>query len=670
MTNSPGRLPQGHPLQPTHPDDRHPAPNGYPPQHSQPAYQQPAYLPPGFEQSGQVPQSWPPQDAQPNWGQQSFPAELAQYGEQHWNDGQYPAPAQPSYAQQPPAEHAFADPLTQSPQGQYPAGYPEAPQPAAPYRYANETAAVAEEPYTQPTLGAGVIGDGLSSLASRLPPAGHAAGSPFVQSGPRTAEEHAADISMGHAAAGDYGAGDQHLRGPNFDDWPANVPAEHGGYVYPAATLPGQPFPGAEPQGYLDPGAGYAPHPQDGAVFAGHDQWSQQLEAGYAEAGYQPGGFGGPAEPRELNNGWPQGQGGDIYQQPAAGVSDVYAPSATPELSAYGQSIAFNNDVEYEDDEEEDAPRSGRSRLVLVAGVLAGVIAIGAGLAFGYKTFFGDGAKISAGPPVVRGDGRANKARPSDPGGRKFGHSDSKVMGRLSKEARATAKRGDRGARRVPTVMIGRDGRVVNQGAAPVPYGSPPAEPAVIVPGLTVVDGFAGQREALKKQAQPPAQTAGQPIVVKPPQTAGNALSPVRPAVVKKKPEPPKAQPKPQAPKAAVNATPPKSMPTTTPRKPAPSAAPAAPRTPSGSNGYVAVLASVPVSGTSRLEALKTFADIQQNFGSVLKNRTPDVREANLGAKGRYHRLMVGPPSSAANANALCKELRSAGYPSCWITAY
>jgi sporulation related protein len=665
MTNSQGRLPQGHPRQPPHPDDRHPAPNGYPPHQGQPSYQQPAYQPPpGHEQPGQAPQSWPPPEPQHNWGQQPYPAEEAANGGQYWHDGQQPAPIQPGYSQPPPAEQAYPDPYAQPQQGQYPAGYPAAPQPADPYRYPNEPGAVAEDPYSHPTLGAGGAGNGFGSLASRLPPVGHPQGSPFAQPGMPTADELAADLNTGRPGAGDYGAGDQHLRGPSFEDWPATAPPEHGGYAQPAPTLPGQSYAGADPHGYVDPGAGYAPHPQDAAGYAGSDQWAQQVEAGYAEAGYQPGPYAAAAAPQELNSGWPQGSGGDIYQQPAAGMPDGYAPSAAPELSAYGQEIAVNNDAEYEDDEEEDEPRSGKSRLVLVAGVLAGVIAIGAGLAYGYKTFVGDGTKVSSGPPVVRGDGRANKARPSDPGGRKFEHSDSKMMGRLSEEGRATAKRNDGGARRVPTVMIGRDGRVVNQGAAPVPYGAPPSEPVVSVPGLTVVDGFAGQREAAARQAK---QTAGQPIVVKPPKTAGNALSPVRPAVVNKKPAPPVAQPKAQVPKAVARATPPTSVPTTKPRKPA---APAAPRASSGGNGYVAVLASVPVSGTSRLEALKTFADIQQNFGSVLKNRTPDVREANLGAKGRYHRLMVGPPSSRENANTLCKELKSAGYPSCWITSY
>ena len=659
MTNSQRRLPQGHARQPPHPDDRNPALNGYVPHQGQPSYQQPAYQsPPGHEQPLQ--QSWPPQELQHNWGQQSYPNEEAPHGGQHWHDGQQPAPAQPSYSQQPPSEHTFSDPYAQPQHGQYPAGYPAAPQPADPYRYPSEPGAVDEDPYSHPTLGVGGAGNGSGSLASRLPPVGHQSGSPFAQPGMPTAEALAADLSAGHPGASDYGTGDQHLCGPTFEDWPATAPPEHGGYSQPVPTLSGQSY--ADQRSYVDAGASYAPHPQDASGYAGQDQWAQQLEAGYAEAGYQPGHYAASLATQDPNSGWPQGSGGDIYQQPA-GVPDVYAPSVAPELSAYGQEIAVNNDAEYEDDEEEDAPRSGKSRLVLVAGVLASVIAVGAGLAYGYKTFVGDGTKISSGPPVVRGDGRANKARPSDPGGRKFEHSGSKMMGRISEEGRATAKQSDGGSRRVPTVMIGRDGRVVNQGAAPVPYGAPPSKPVVSVPGLTVVDGFAGQRAAAERQAKK-TQTAGKPIVVKPPKTAGNALSPVRPAVVNKKPAPPVVQPKPKVPKAVARATPSTSVPTTKPRQPA------APRASSGGNGFVAVLASVPASGTSRLEALKTFADIQQNFGSVLKNRTPDVREANLGEKGRYHRLMVGPPSSRENANALCKELKSAGYPSCWITNY
>jgi cell division septation protein DedD len=90
----------------------------------------------------------------------------------------------------------------------------------------------------------------------------------------------------------------------------------------------------------------------------------------------------------------------------------------------------------------------------------------------------------------------------------------------------------------------------------------------------------------------------------------------------------------------------------------------------SGANGYVVVLASVPASGNSRLDALKKFADMQQQYGAVLANKTPDVRETTLAGKGAYHRLLVGPPSSRSQASELCTQLKASGYKDCWVTAY
>jgi cell division septation protein DedD len=82
------------------------------------------------------------------------------------------------------------------------------------------------------------------------------------------------------------------------------------------------------------------------------------------------------------------------------------------------------------------------------------------------------------------------------------------------------------------------------------------------------------------------------------------------------------------------------------------------------------VLASVPVSSKSRLAVLQRFADMQQKYSGVLQNKTPDIREANLGERGKYHRLLVGPPGSRSQASALCGELKSAGHKDCWVTAY
>jgi len=427
------------------------------------------------------------------------------------------------------------------------------------------------------------------------------------------------------------------LRGSNHeDDWPATQPSQ-GGYARGET-------------GYYQPPEyhseqSYAPEPQP----YGAEQWADTQHAA-------------------VNAGYPGTEyAADPYAYPGAYQDDPYGQQTDPSLAPAPQNVAVNDEYgEYEEEyeTEEEAP-SGRKRSMVVVGALVGAIVVGAGLAYGYKSVIGGDANLSSGPPVVRGDVAANKARPDQPGGRKFGYTDSKVMQRISQDGRATTNAD--GTRRVPTMMIGRDGQVVETGAASLPSAGAPEQPVVNVPGLTVVDGFAGQRAARRAAAEQQ-QSGGGPIVVKPPEAQANALSPVRPVSVT---EAPKAvEPPPKAPEKQVAAVaPPRaSVPVAKTRPKPPAATKTAPTT--GGKGYVAVLASVPVSATSRLDALKTFADIQQNYGTVLQNRTPDVREANLGSKATYHRLMVGPPSSREAANALCNELKGAGYPSCWITAY
>jgi hypothetical protein len=126
--------------------------------------------------------------------------------------------------------------------------------------------------------------------------------------------------------------------------------------------------------------------------------------------------------------------------------------------------------------------------------------------------------------------------------------------------------------------------------------------------------------------------------------------------------EPPPAA-APPAPRADTEARP-RQLPTVRQAARTPVATPAAPA-PTGA-GYVAVVSS----RQSHMEALKAFADIQQKYGSVLQGRTPDVREANLGEKGVWFRVVLGPPGSRESANSVCSQLKTQGYSGCWIMPY
>jgi hypothetical protein len=72
------------------------------------------------------------------------------------------------------------------------------------------------------------------------------------------------------------------------------------------------------------------------------------------------------------------------------------------------------------------------------------------------------------------------------------------------------------------------------------------------------------------------------------------------------------------------------------------------------------------------MDALKAFADLQQRYGSVLENKIPDVREADLSARGlgTVYRVVVGPPGSREAANGICDQLKAAGFTGCWIAAH
>jgi cell division septation protein DedD len=56
-----------------------------------------------------------------------------------------------------------------------------------------------------------------------------------------------------------------------------------------------------------------------------------------------------------------------------------------------------------------------------------------------------------------------------------------------------------------------------------------------------------------------------------------------------------------------------------------------------------------------------SFRALQAKFPTQLGGREPIVRRANLGAKGTYYRVMVGPFGSMEKAAGMCGTLKAAG---------
>lgn len=63
----------------------------------------------------------------------------------------------------------------------------------------------------------------------------------------------------------------------------------------------------------------------------------------------------------------------------------------------------------------------------------------------------------------------------------------------------------------------------------------------------------------------------------------------------------------------------------------------------------------------SEAEAQAAFRSLQAKFPAQLGNQLGNIRRADLGDKGVYYRVQVGPFASADQASELCSSLKSAG---------
>lgn len=111
---------------------------------------------------------------------------------------------------------------------------------------------------------------------------------------------------------------------------------------------------------------------------------------------------------------------------------------------------------------------------------------------------------------------------------------------------------------------------------------------------------------------------------------------------------------------AAAQPAPSTAAPATT--APAPKPAVATP-TPSTSSAAVASGTHVVQVGAFRSneEAMSMWSRMQGKLGDYLSGKSPDIEVADLGDKGVYHRLRVGPFSSSDAAKTYCEGLKSRG---------
>jgi len=292
------------------------------------------------------------------------------------------------------------------------------------------------------------------------------------------------------------------------------------------------------------------------------------------------------------------------------------------------------------------ASLKGRSAF-MVASALLGAIALGGALAYAYKQ--SGGVMGNGETPMVTADARPVKEAPDQPGGKEFPHKNKLIYDRLtngdepeseqlmprqedvavpampssetaglptavastdlaSPDTTQSVDTGeDGGPRKVKTLVVRPDGSVE----------TPPPEAAA-------ADG-----------AEAAAQAAEAPQAVMPVPAA-----PITPQAAAAAPPPPAP-----APQEVAAADP----------KPAPA--------PAANTKYVVQVGAK----KSQTDALATFADIQQKYPTLLADYRPIVQKADLGSKGVWYRLRVGPIDDKAEAYKLCGQLKSQGLPDCLV---
>lgn len=385
---------------------------------------------------------------------------------------------------------------------------------------------------------------------------------------------------------------------------------------------------------------------------------------------------------------------------PAAGAA-VEAPVAaapTPEAAEEVYQVQ-DADILYEEYEDDNGSGLFASRgMMVAAGVVAFVVLGGAALLAYQAIFSGDD---SGPPPLVMADKNPVRILPDGQAADADGASD---IGSLSEPGTAAdgqlVPRAEEPVTNLnPNIDQGRSVRVVdNQGVSPTsdPLGPRPVRTFVVRPDGSIVSNSAtgaGAATNTNNGIQPRVVTT-QPISGNgsPVPAANNNTSAAGVAVPRPRPnaggtQVSSAQPPagtstvggraalPVAPRVSVGANSPafnpnapavqpsnrvpagNVIPETTPRVAQPATPAATAAAPARSGDFV-----VQVSSQRSEEAARSaYAGLQRRFPSVLGNQPPDIARADLGSRGVFYRVRVGPMETRQAASNLCQSLKNAG---------
>ncbi|HZP09625.1 SPOR domain-containing protein [Methyloceanibacter sp.] len=478
-----------------------------------------------------------------------------------------------------------------------------------------------------------------------------------------------AEPKFGDASFSNQNYGDASLGDASFED----------------ASFPDSNFGSSNsPFGNLESGldGGFASHQAQGQADHGFDTFNEEPSQDYGMSSHNGSGQVPPSDPRR------QLQAFDaLYDQPP----QIALGSAEPQRR--GAQDFFESDrvdADFLDEGQVTPPPAARSKMAslkgksafMVGSALLGAIALGGALAFVYKQ--SGGGIGSEQPPVVTADNSPVKEVPDDPGGKEFPHKNKLIYDRLQNGDEAENDKlvprqedvavpalppAQTETAGLPTPVATTDLTTPSAAQAAVDSTAAGAAPAAVASADDTTDGGPRRVKTLKVHpdgsVEDPAPGTAAAAQGADSQTAA-LPAPAAPAPAAAMPVP-AADPAPAA--AAAPAPAPQQTAAMEPAPAAPKAKPAAtqasatPAAATGSTKYVVQVGSK----KNQTEALASFADMQQKYPSLLANYRPIVQKADLGTKGVWYRLRIGPIADKAAAAKLCSQLKAQGLPDCLV---
>ncbi|MCF8480789.1 MAG: SPOR domain-containing protein [Rhodospirillum sp.] len=299
-------------------------------------------------------------------------------------------------------------------------------------------------------------------------------------------------------------------------------------------------------------------------------------------------------------------------------------------------------------DDEVEPPRGKGGILAVMFGIFFGLLVAGVAAWYLLGGAGGDVAQTPGGPPVVTAEGEPYKTRPEEPGGMMVENKDKLVYNRIAE--------GDGAVKPVEKLLPEAE----QPRTPPAIPTAPPLSPSDSAPVAAKLPPLVGgtplnpPRSPVETDTTPP-PSPPTPRPVEDDSAAASSQTARKPPTPVELTGSPTTKPEPATPTPAPEPVAP--IPAQAAAKPVSPPAPAAVSTTGAKGDTLVQVAAL----RSEAAAEEAWRGIQSKNKELLGGFPHQIVRADLGDKGIYFRLRVGPVGDQTQAKSLCETLKSRG---------